>query len=198
MPKKQSIQDSAAAERILETATELFYQQGYRATGVNEVIDKSAVAKATFYKHFPAKDDLGRKYLQNLQAAEIKELGAFIDKAKTPRDRFLAPIRWILPWSREHKYRGCGFLNIVAEVPDSKHPLRKEAAGLYNNLSLRVKQLAEELMASDPNRYRNLVVEEIAQTYLVIFSGALALSAMYDHNWPIKRAIALLEQLIDK
>ncbi len=89
------------------------------------------------------------------------------------------------------------FLNIVAEVPDPKHPLRKDAVGLYNNLSQKVKQLTEDLRDSDPKRYSDIESDAMAETYMVIFSGALALSAMYDHNWPIKRAIALLEQLID-
>ena len=51
-------------ERILAVASELFYRQGYRATGINEVIARSGVAKATFYNHFPSKEDLCLAYLQ--------------------------------------------------------------------------------------------------------------------------------------
>lgn len=188
---------SPAALRIIETAMDLFYRQGYRFTGVNEVIEKSGVAKATFYKHFPTKDDLGRTYLQFLRDEEVRGIEAFIEKQTTPRDRFLAPIRMMVPWIRAHEYRGCGFLNMVAEVPDPRDPLRKEAASLYKGLSKRVRQLAEELVASDPKRYGHLDLDQVTEAYLVAFMGGLALAAMYDDNWPVKRAVQIAENLID-
>ena len=55
----------------MSVAADLFYKQGYRATGVNEVIEKSGVAKATFYSHFPSKDDLALAYLRQLKDIEI-------------------------------------------------------------------------------------------------------------------------------
>ena len=54
---------STARSRILDTATRLFYAHGLRAVGVDTIIAESGVAKATFYKHFPAKDDLIAAYL---------------------------------------------------------------------------------------------------------------------------------------
>jgi AcrR family transcriptional regulator len=62
---------SLPRERIMSVAADLFYKQGYRATGVNEVIEKSGVAKATFYSHFPSKDDLALAYLRQLKDIEI-------------------------------------------------------------------------------------------------------------------------------
>lgn len=188
---------SPAALRIVETAIDLFYRQGYRSTGVNEVIDKSGVAKATFYKHFPTKDDLGRTYLQFLRDEEIRGIEAFIEKQTTPRDRFLAPIRMMVPWIRAHEYRGCGFLNMVAEVPDPRNPLRKEAASLYKGLGKRVRQLAEELVASDPKRYGHLDLDHVTEAYLVAFTGGLGMAAMFDNIWPIKRAVRIVENLLD-
>ena len=60
---------SAARARILDTATRLFYARGLRAIGVDTIIAESGVAKATFYKHFPAKDDLIAAYLDRVDAA---------------------------------------------------------------------------------------------------------------------------------
>jgi AcrR family transcriptional regulator len=48
----------SARDRILAVAGRLFYRDGYRAIGVDRVIGEAEVAKATFYKHFPSKDDL--------------------------------------------------------------------------------------------------------------------------------------------
>ncbi|MGL4609586.1 MAG: TetR/AcrR family transcriptional regulator, partial [Trueperaceae bacterium] len=55
---------STAREQILETATRLFYQQGFRAVGIDTIIAESGVAKMTLYKHFPSKDDLIVAYLE--------------------------------------------------------------------------------------------------------------------------------------
>ena len=49
---------SEARQRIINTALELFYRQGYLATGINQVIAESGVSKNTFYYYFPSKDDL--------------------------------------------------------------------------------------------------------------------------------------------
>jgi len=110
----------AARERILETAVDLFSRQGYRATGVNEVIDKSGVAKATFYHHFPTKADLCLAYLQTRNTTELNGIKAFIGKKRTPWSRFLGVIESLEPWLRQNHLRGCAFLNMVAEEPDAK------------------------------------------------------------------------------
>ncbi|MGB5338112.1 MAG: TetR/AcrR family transcriptional regulator, partial [Gammaproteobacteria bacterium] len=71
MSKARSKSSPPARARILETASDLFAAQGYRATGVNEVIEKSGVAKATFYNHFPSKDELCLAYLKTRNDFEL-------------------------------------------------------------------------------------------------------------------------------
>ena len=67
---------SAARERILDTAFRLFYAHGIRAVGVDLIIAESGVAKATFYKHFPAKDDLVVAYLDKVDGIWTGQLHA--------------------------------------------------------------------------------------------------------------------------
>ena len=101
----------SAAERILEVATDLFYKQGYRATGINEVIKKSGVAKATFYSHFPTKDDLCKVYLKGLRDRELEFIDSYIAAASDPESRFLAVIESLEPWLIDTEFRGCAFIN---------------------------------------------------------------------------------------
>jgi AcrR family transcriptional regulator len=104
----------AARERILETATDLFANQGYRATGINEVIDKSGVAKATFYHHFPTKADLCLAYLKTRNSSELNSIKDFIAKKRTPWSRFLGVIARALAeskpdaWLQLSEYGGRG------------------------------------------------------------------------------------------
>jgi len=121
---RATAENLSARERILETASALFASQGYRATGVNEIIQKSGVAKATFYSHFPTKDDLCLAYLQWVDTLALESIRAFVAKKRTPWARFLAVIESLEPMLQHNDLRGCSFLNMFAEVPEPKNPLR--------------------------------------------------------------------------
>ena len=151
-------------ERILETASELFYTQGYRATGINEVIKQSGVAKATFYNHFPAKDDLCLAYLELHSDAEKRSINEQIQAKRTPRAKFLAVIEAILPWLESNNLRGCEYLNTVAEVPDPNNPLRRKGKQHYEWLRGLIKALSDELITSDPGRYKELNARSLARS----------------------------------
>jgi AcrR family transcriptional regulator len=183
-------------ERIMSVATDLFYRQGYRATGINEVIERSGVAKATFYSHFPSKDDLALAYLEQGKESVIAYIDSCIQAARTPRDRFLAVMQSMEPWLLETQFRGCGFINMAAEVPDQKHPLRKVGREVYDVVRSRVAALSEELIASDAKRYGRLDAAALTREYLVVYTGAIALAELYHAIWPVKDAMDSVRRLI--
>jgi AcrR family transcriptional regulator len=88
------------------------------------VIEKSGVAKATFYSHFPSKDDPALTFLQQLKDTEIAHVDNSIQAAKDRVNRFLVVIRSLKPWLLDTEFRGCAFINMSPEVPDPRHPLR--------------------------------------------------------------------------
>ena len=184
-------------ERILDTAMELFANQGYRATGINEVIDLSGVAKATFYNHFPTKDDLCLAYLQKRNAGELGAIHDYVAKKHTPRSRFLGVMESIEPWLLGTGLRGCGFLNIVAEVPDISNPLRQEGKQHYSALRALVRDLTTALITSDWQLYGALDADVVADDYMVTLGGAIALTEIYHDTWPIKQGIKMIARLID-
>ena len=180
----------------MNVAAELFYTQGYRATGINEVIEKSGVAKATFYSHFPTKDDLCLAYLKNAKEIEIATIDSAIQAAKGPTERFLAAMQSLEPWMRKTDFRGCGFINMASEVPDARSPLRKIGKELYDKIRLRVQTVSEELIESDPKRYGHLDVRELTNEYMVTFAGAVALAEIYHAIWPLEHAMKTMRRLI--
>jgi len=188
--------DIAPRERILQTASDLFYHQGFRATGINEVITKSGVAKATFYSHFPTKDALCLAYLQNRNTSEIEMVSAFVQDQDTPLTRFLAVMESLEPWMEANRLRGCAFLNMVAEVPDPQNLIRREGLRHYESLRKLIRKLAHGLINSDPETYGNLDVDNLTDDYLVLLGGAIAMSEIYHDLWPVRQGVETIKRLI--
>jgi len=105
-----------ARERILDTAFRLFYAYGPRGVGVDTIIAKSGVAKATFYKHFPRKDDLVLCYLDKVDRTWFGQLRAAARAAgDDPSAQLVAMFDALAVASRREGYHGCAFINAAAE-----------------------------------------------------------------------------------
>lgn len=183
-------------ERILATAGDLFYRQGYRATGVNEVIAKAGVAKATFYAHFPSKDDLCLAYLKDRNTRDAEDILKFVRTRRTPRTRFLAVMESMEPWAIQTDFRGCQFINMVPEVPDVNSPMREEGQRHYDWARKQVRELAGELIDSDRKKYGHLDADEVTNSYMTYLAGAIALAGVYHELWPIRDGIAAVRRLV--
>ncbi|HET8684222.1 MAG TPA: TetR/AcrR family transcriptional regulator [Micromonosporaceae bacterium] len=105
-----------ARDRILSTAFRLFYAHGPRGVGVDTVIARSGVAKATFYKHFPRKDDLVLAYLDAVDQTWFGALRAAARAAgDDPRDQLVGAFDALATACRREGYHGCAFINAAAE-----------------------------------------------------------------------------------
>jgi AcrR family transcriptional regulator len=196
MSETQDKPEGTAAERIMNVASELFYKQGYRATGINEVIKKSGVAKATFYSHFPTKDDLCKVYLKGLSESELAYIDGYMSAAKGVENRFYSIIQSLEAWLIDTEFRGCGFINMASEIPDFNSPLRKPGKKLYSNIRLRVEKVCQELIDSDADKYGHLDMKVLSSDYMVAFAGAVALAELYHDIWPVEHAVKTVRGLI--
>ena len=105
-----------ARDKILATAFRLFYAQGFRAAGIDTIIAESGVAKATFYKYFPAKDDLILAYLEKVDGVWTGQLHAAADAAgQDPAAQLVGLFDALTTACRRDGYRGCAFINAAAE-----------------------------------------------------------------------------------
>jgi len=186
-----------ARERILEKAAELFFYKGYRATGINEVIAKSDVAKATFYNHFPTKEDLCLAYLDERNTSEYENIVAYVNDHDDPRERFMAVIEAVEPWLKANNMRGCAFLNMVSEIPDPGNRLRQMGDQHYNMVHDLISDLTSQLVASDKERYSKLNVTDVANDYMLILVGAIAMTEVYSSTWPARHAVETVRRLIE-
>jgi AcrR family transcriptional regulator len=114
---------SAARRRLLDTATRLFYAGGIHAVGIDRIIAEAGVAKATFYKHFPSKDELVVAYIEEQDRLGRAAVAALPKQA--PREMIAAIMGRISEAVVAGGWRGCPFLNAAAEYPDPTSPVRR-------------------------------------------------------------------------
>lgn len=116
---------SAARARLLSTATTIFYAEGIHSVGVDRITAEAQVTRATLYRHFTGKEDLVLAYLDQAD----RGLRAGIEAAQTgdqsAADKVRAIGRFITEGIQGPGFRGCAFLNAVAEYPDPAHPIHQ-------------------------------------------------------------------------
>ena len=156
----------APRQRILDTAFRLFYAHGIRAVGIDRIIAESEVAKATFYKHFPAKDDLVIAYLDKVDGVWGQQLRAAAEAAgPDPAEQLVGLFDALATACRREGYRGCAFINAAAE---SRPGTVVHERTLAHKLAVRawVRDLAQRAGATDP--------DALARALTLLLDGGLA------------------------
>src|SRR6201746_1648634 len=115
---KPPMQKPAMKDRILETADRLFYLQGIRAVGVDTIAAEIGISKRTLYNHFPSKDALITAYLERRFVAPRPS-------EKPPAEQILATFDSLERRFSAKDFRGCPFVNAVAELGSDDKSVRK-------------------------------------------------------------------------
>ncbi|MGO4490682.1 TetR/AcrR family transcriptional regulator [Arthrobacter sp. 2YAF22_2] len=155
-----------AKDKILATAFRLFYAQGLRAAGIDTIIAESGVAKATFYKYFPAKDDLILAYLERVDEVWSGQLHAAADAAgPDPADQLVGLFDALSTACRRDGYRGCAFINAAAESASGTRVHERTVAHKQHILAW-IRDLAEQAGVQEPDR--------LARSLSLVLDGGLA------------------------
>jgi AcrR family transcriptional regulator len=161
-----------ARERLLAAASELFYREGIHTVGIDRVIERAGVAKASLYNTFGSKDELIRAYLEQRRARTEVRVNTAIEKWSTPREKLLAIYAAQGAYIERSHFRGCAFMNASAETqPGSTvEQTSDEFRAWFRSL---FRQLAVDGGAADP--------DALAARLVLIYDGA-AMSARMDRN----------------
>jgi AcrR family transcriptional regulator len=162
---------SKPRERIIQTASNLFYNHGYRAIGIDRIINESGVAKMTFYKHFPSKDDLIAEYLHTATDQFWTWMDAVTAKHKTPRKQLEAMFESIAKVASSPQCMGCAFTHAAAEFPDANHLGHIAALEYKNGVLAKLEELARAARAKNP--------QGLARDLMMVMDGAWAAARMY-------------------
>ena len=164
-------ESSDVRQRILDTASTLFYERGVRAVGVDLVVDESGVAKTSLYRHFRTKDDLIVAFLEREDAefwAQWDEVAA--RHADDPVAEIEAHMRWIGKRLARANYRGCPQINVAAEFAEAEHPSRVVSREHMQAMRKRLAEIARKSGAARPG--------ELAAQLGVLVNGAFVSAAM--------------------
>ena len=117
--------DKGTAEKVLVTASRLFYANGVRAVGVEWIVDESGVAKTSLYRHFHTKDELVAAFLEQEDREFWRQWDGIVAAAPgNPKAELMSLLEWIGKRVSRDGYRGCPQINVAAEFADLEHPAR--------------------------------------------------------------------------
>jgi AcrR family transcriptional regulator len=176
-------------ERILRTASELFYRDGARAVGVDLIVEQAGVAKTSLYRHFGTKDDLIAAFL----GREDEEFWAQWDgvarlHGADAQAELDAHMRWIGERVGRNRYRGCPQLNVAAEFSGEDHPARIVAVAHKKELRRRLTDIAKRLSVHRP--------DELAAQLLLLMNGAFVSSQAIASNEAVPVLLAASRALV--
>jgi AcrR family transcriptional regulator len=158
---------ASVRDRILDTATDLFYQEGVRAVGVDLIVERSGVAKTSLYRHFKTKDDLVVAMLERDDAGYWSHWDRVAAEVKGDAEQEIrAQVEWIARDIAEPKYRGCPFINVAIEFPAPDHPARAVAVRHKNELRRRLLALAKRIGVQKPAELTDQLVLVIDGAYV--------------------------------
>ncbi len=162
-----------ARQQILEVASRLFYREGFRAVGVDTIVEQSGVAKMTLYRYFPSKDDLIVAYLEQSNNKFWQWFDESISShLDAPRDQLIALFQALGTQTITSSCHGCSFQTAAAEFPEPQHPGHRVALAHKQAVRARLYDLATKAGATSPGA--------LADQLLLLMDGAFVAARMFN------------------
>jgi AcrR family transcriptional regulator len=166
----------APKDQVFQTAARLFYQNGYRAVGVDTIAAESGIGKMTLYRHYPSKDDLIVAYLKDSNEIFWRSFEEIVKDAPTAREKLLVFFQSLQEYATTPACYGCPFLNVATEYPDTDYPGHQVAIDHKQAVRARFSQLAKEAGAKKP--------DVLADQLFLLMDGAYMASRMFGAKNP--------------
>lgn len=171
-----SLKAGSARARILETAYELFSQQGIQSVGIDAIISRSGVARQTLYRHFASKQNLVLAFLELRDELWTRRWlqEEVSGRAADPAGQLLAVFDVFDEWFHRPDFEGCSFINVMLEHPDGSDPVHRASVSYLGRIRHFLEDLAREAGISDP--------EDFAREWHVLMKGSIVAAGEGDHE----------------
>jgi AcrR family transcriptional regulator len=191
-----SISDAAAAappkaaDKILDVARDLFYRQGIRAIGVDEIVRRAGVTKPSLYRSFPSKDELAASYLRHYDLEFWERFDEAVDAHPgNPRAQIIAFLTRVGKRTQRPDYRGCGMTNAAVEYPEHGHPARVVSENNKHELRRRLRAMAAAMGAAD--------ADTLGDGLLLLIEGAYISGQLFGLGGPAQSVARNADLLIE-
>jgi len=177
-----------ARQKLLEVTERLIYRGGILATGMDAIVKESGVSRKTIYSHFPSKEALVARVLQERDARWMDWFVKATSQAGTPEARLLSAFDALDAWFHTEDFNGCAFINAAGEIGDAADPIRAIAHEHKIKLRDYLRELAVEYGAADP--------DQLAAELLILIDGAITVAKVLGHKQAAREAQQLAKKLL--
>ncbi len=179
-------------QRLIETATELFYIYGFHAVGLDRILADVGISKQGFYKHFESKDELA---VEAIKLRDQRESGAFNRQVQErsggdPRKALLVMFDVLDDWFTHNDYLGCLFLSACTEFPSPHDPIHQAAAAHSRASEAEMEKMAAAAGADD--------AKALARELMLLSEGAFTKRLVFGDNDAAKVAKQLAELTLQR
>ncbi len=185
------MQRNQLREHIITFAGDLFYYQGYNSTGINEIIAKCDIAKATLYSHFKSKEDICIAYLTQRHSVFMNRLENYVDQRDESRGQLLAIFDLLRDMYLEDNFQGCWGLRTLGE-------LSPDQTTILNVIQQQKKELLlflGEVVGDTISNLSKAETEKISGGLYLLYESAVTESHLFKNDWPIFMAKSIAPSL---
>jgi len=176
-----STTSSPKRDHLLATAWKLFYRDGYRAVGIDTLLEKAGVAKMTLYNHFASKEELIVAVLEQRSRNLLEAVDDAIAKAgRTPARQLSSVFDGLKTWFAADEFRGCAFIRALSEYPEPDHPIHQAAWKHKRAMNARIRSIVESAGARDP--------AALADTISLLIDGSIVAAHATSSTTPAETA----------
>jgi AcrR family transcriptional regulator len=182
--------EPSARERLIETAIDLFYQEGIRAIGIDTVVARSGVSKSSLYRIFASKEELIAAFAEEQNCRFWQWWNETTARyAGAPRKQIEALFNGVAEQIANPRFRGCPFINLATEFPDRQHAGTAIACTNKMEVRERLCLLARDLGARDPR--------QLADQLALLIDGAYGHAVTLGAGGLRRELIGMARLLID-
>lgn len=181
-------------EHIIETANQLFYKHGYNSTGINEIIEKAGIAKATLYHHFKSKEDICIAYLEARHQAFMEQLASYIKSKPLGKPKLLAIFDFLRDLYRSGDFYGCWAQKTLGELNENDKKIHEVIQKQKKELLL----VLGEVVGDNIAFVSKAETEKISGGLYLLFESAITESHLHQNDWPIHLAKSIAPSLFSE
>jgi AcrR family transcriptional regulator len=180
-------------ERIMTTACRLFYEQGYQATGINQIIEEAQIAKSSLYQHFASKELLLNEYLLTHKTQWQVEITDFTGHLADGKEKLLAFFDFRKKRLEQNHFKGCTFSRVVYELPN----LNESSADIIRAHKNSIKAFIADQLKAIKNPYPAEALDEMAGMIFNLSEGAVLQSTLFNTSQPLHDSKKMVAHLLD-